>query len=300
MKIFNYFTSIVVLFAFITWSCESTHFDNGNYPDFSSKIDSKVNSKSKSDNKPAKVEICHYDEVTNTYVKLVISENGLNGHHNHPNDIINFDVDGDGYPVFNECGINFRADGLWDCDDTNANLNPETLWYLDADNDGYAVSTTVSCTSPGEGYTLTVLPLGDLDDNDSNVQDVVVEQNCFYENGVGNYSGTNNSIYGNVLSDLVVSIDNEGKHILTGTLTFKRQISPVDFEETVYNINGIFGDNWTEGPGFLYSQFSILTINDNSVSSNSIAVFNCNNNSLSLYTSIPGVYFGGAIQSQKI
>ena len=43
-----------------------------------------------------------------------------------------------------------------------------TTWYLDADNDGFAVEPTVlSETSPGPGYTTTVLPTTDCDDNDA-------------------------------------------------------------------------------------------------------------------------------------
>ncbi|NNV57687.1 MopE-related protein, partial [Limnovirga soli] len=37
-------------------------------------------------------------------------------------------------------------------------------WYLDADGDGYYVSSTQACTSPGIGYSLTGLP-GDCNDN---------------------------------------------------------------------------------------------------------------------------------------
>jgi hypothetical protein len=41
-------------------------------------------------------------------------------------------------------------------------------WYLDADGDGYATANTVfSVTSPGPGYTTTVLPTTDCDDNDA-------------------------------------------------------------------------------------------------------------------------------------
>jgi PKD repeat protein len=39
-------------------------------------------------------------------------------------------------------------------------------YYLDADGDGFAVSTQSSCSNPGAGYTTTVLPLTDC--NDSN------------------------------------------------------------------------------------------------------------------------------------
>ncbi|CAG2532857.1 RHS repeat-associated core domain-containing protein [Maribacter dokdonensis] len=43
------------------------------------------------------------------------------------------------------------------------------IWYLDADNDGYAISTVQQCTSPGSGYGTTVKPLGDCDDDDATV-----------------------------------------------------------------------------------------------------------------------------------
>ena len=35
-----------------------------------------------------------------------------------------------------------------DCDDTDANINPDTVWYLDADNDNYAVSSVTQCANP--------------------------------------------------------------------------------------------------------------------------------------------------------
>src|SRR5690606_18860840 len=42
-------------------------------------------------------------------------------------------------------------------------------WYLDADGDGYATSTTTGCTSPGTGYTTTVKPLGDCNDSNASI-----------------------------------------------------------------------------------------------------------------------------------
>jgi len=44
----------------------------------------------------------------------------------------------------------------------------DQTWYLDADGDGYAHANTVlSPTSPGAGYTTTVLPTTDCNDNDA-------------------------------------------------------------------------------------------------------------------------------------
>ncbi|MBA3285833.1 MAG: T9SS type A sorting domain-containing protein, partial [Nitrosopumilus sp.] len=55
-----------------------------------------------------------------------------------------------------------------DCDDNNAAINPTTVWYLDADNDGYYTGSGVtSCASPGTGYKYTGLT-GGGDCNDAN------------------------------------------------------------------------------------------------------------------------------------
>jgi hypothetical protein len=48
-------------------------------------------------------------------------------------------------------------------------INLVTIWYLDADGDNYAISTTTQCTSPGAGYAMALLPLGDCDDTDVNI-----------------------------------------------------------------------------------------------------------------------------------
>ncbi|GAB1309041.1 hypothetical protein KH5_17240 [Urechidicola sp. KH5] len=40
-----------------------------------------------------------------------------------------------------------------------------SAWYLDADGDNFAVEKVFSCSSPGPGYTQTVLPLSDCDDS---------------------------------------------------------------------------------------------------------------------------------------
>ncbi|WP_370480339.1 MopE-related protein [Tamlana flava] len=59
-----------------------------------------------------------------------------------------------------------------DCDDTNSNINPDTVWYLgvDSDADGYFGSqiTATQCDNPG-GYSTVVPTIDDCDDADSSI-----------------------------------------------------------------------------------------------------------------------------------
>ncbi|WP_311941946.1 M14 family zinc carboxypeptidase, partial [Hwangdonia seohaensis] len=60
-----------------------------------------------------------------------------------------------------------------DCDDNDANINPNTVWYLgvDSDSDGFFGSqlTATQCTSPGAGYSTDAPTVDDCDDNDANI-----------------------------------------------------------------------------------------------------------------------------------
>jgi len=108
----------------------------------------------------------------------------------NPNTLWYLDVDGDGFgsdllsTQVSGCvrpGSNYYLEselvtgGLSsDCDDSNAEINPNTLWYLDVDGDGYGsdqLSTQVSaCVRPGSDYYLESELLGGLsnDCDDSN------------------------------------------------------------------------------------------------------------------------------------
>jgi hypothetical protein len=58
-----------------------------------------------------------------------------------------------------------------DCDDTDANINLTTTWYIDADGDGYGVSEIVYCIRPENGYLLSELSgtgTDDCNDEDAN------------------------------------------------------------------------------------------------------------------------------------
>jgi hypothetical protein len=87
------------------------------------------------------------------------------------------DNDGDGYgdpatSVTESAAPNGYVTNSGDCDDNNAELNPDTIWYKDFDNDRYSNgSTLVQCTQPS-GYKLAgaLLSLsGDCDDNNAEI-----------------------------------------------------------------------------------------------------------------------------------
>lgn len=83
------------------------------------------------------------------------------------------DVDGDGYgnpsSSVMACSVPVGySSSNGDCDDTNAAYNPATIWYEDADGDGYYGNTQVGCLSPGVTYSLTH-GLDDCDDAHASV-----------------------------------------------------------------------------------------------------------------------------------
>ncbi len=60
------------------------------------------------------------------------------------------------------------------CTTTLAHLikvNTIETWYLDADNDGYYVSSLVNCGYPGIGYNLSATIAGDCNDNNAGIHD---------------------------------------------------------------------------------------------------------------------------------
>ncbi|MBU0485443.1 MAG: hypothetical protein KKB30_13140 [Proteobacteria bacterium] len=73
------------------------------------------------------------------------------------------DDDGDGY-----------TESAGDCDDSNANISPNTIWYHDNDGDGYSTGATLGpqCSRPTTRYfykdELTAIT-GDCDDSDSTI-----------------------------------------------------------------------------------------------------------------------------------
>ncbi|MFM7770494.1 MAG: MopE-related protein, partial [Bacteroidota bacterium] len=62
-----------------------------------------------------------------------------------------------------------------DCNDLDALINPNTVWYLDADDDGFYVSSVTQCLQPAQGYTIAQSILGDCDDSNSSVNSLATE-----------------------------------------------------------------------------------------------------------------------------
>jgi hypothetical protein len=62
-----------------------------------------------------------------------------------------------------------------------------TAWYLNADGDVYAASSTSACTTPGTGYSATVLPTTDCNDANAAVNPGAVENLC---NGIDDNCNT--------------------------------------------------------------------------------------------------------------
>ena len=53
-----------------------------------------------------------------------------------------------------------------------------TAWYLNADGDGYAASSTSACTTPGTGYSATILPTTDCNDSNGDINPGATENFC--------------------------------------------------------------------------------------------------------------------------
>ncbi|MDC1227073.1 MopE-related protein, partial [Algibacter sp.] len=121
--------------------------------------------------KTGKVNVCHYDADTDTWKTLNINGNALDAHLNH-GDVSLVDADGDGYVVdANECGV-----PSGDCDDTNADINPEAEEIcgneFDENCDGIAEECEIELTYvPDNNFetylethdqNLRVVPLGSL------------------------------------------------------------------------------------------------------------------------------------------
>ena len=112
-----------------------------------------------------------------------------------------------------------------DCDDTNASLNPATVWYKDADNDGYSDGTTATqCTRPA-GYKLSpelTATSGDCDDTKAELNPATVW-----------YKDADNDGY------------SDGTTVTQCTRPTGYKLSSELKAQTVVNISGAQTDTWT-------------------------------------------------------
>ena len=102
----------------------------------------------------------------------------------NPNTVWYIGVDNDGDTFFGstssvtQCaspgaGYSTTAPATPDCNDNDANINPNTVWYIGVDNDGDtffgSTSSVTQCASPGDGYSTTAPATPDCNDNDANI-----------------------------------------------------------------------------------------------------------------------------------
>jgi hypothetical protein len=134
------------------------------------------------------------------------------------------DADNDGYTV---------VDG--DCDDTDASLNPETLWYQDSDGDGYGNPAVafVQCTQPA-GPPSYVLNNTDYNDNDPNIYGLPVK-----------ITGTSPSYY--LTLQEAYNASGNGDTIQVQAVTFNESLS-INLNKTV-TISGGYNGAYTTQTG---------------------------------------------------
>ena len=118
----------------------------------------------------------------------------------YPGAIYYKDLDGDGYGnplvtiTITSCEvitgyIYYGIGDLTDCNDTNASLNPNTVWFYDADNDGFGSTTqyaTPQCIKPTGFYVLNNTDCNDNNANANMIQNWYPDlDNDGYGNGIG-------------------------------------------------------------------------------------------------------------------
>lgn len=90
------------------------------------------------------------------------------------------DSDGDGYgdpETQRGCGAPNTVANSDDCDDTDPDINPDLVWYKDADGDDYSDGTYLTqCTQPANHYLAADLTAtsGDCDDTDAYINPTTV------------------------------------------------------------------------------------------------------------------------------
>ena len=165
-------------------NCQEDESNTSGEIQISSEIGSKNDKDKDKDKDKDEVDVCHYNRGTGTWSLKQITANAIQVHLLHGDVVI--DEDGDGFAVFNECGIK-NGNGI-DCNDNDATVNPEVTeicdgidnncnglidegvqreFFADADGDGFGnvFVSIVACPTPF-GY---VSNARDCDDTDPTV-----------------------------------------------------------------------------------------------------------------------------------
>uniref|UniRef100_UPI002609FC26 putative metal-binding motif-containing protein n=1 Tax=uncultured Algibacter sp. TaxID=298659 RepID=UPI002609FC26 len=156
-----------------------------------------------------------------------------------------------------QSALTITNDGCTANDVLNLTVTPQTVWYLDADNDNYADSSISSCTSPGIGYTTTVMPVTDCNDNDDTIYpgapEIVndgIDQDCdgsdettlnTDDSSFKNISVVPNPFDDSITIQLPLSMNNEEFNIkvfdINGRLVIDRKYSSMNSKVTVNDLD---------------------------------------------------------------
>ena len=191
MKNRSLFLFILLLFScsFIFQNCEESEMPS---------LELKYSDESEK-NENSKVNICHFAKSDNNWEVLTINRKSLEKHLNHGDVIL--DADGDGYAVFNECGV-MNSWGI-DCDDNDPDIypgkieipydgkdndcNPLTL-DDDLDRDGFPIANDCDDSNPDVNPGSNEICGNGVDDNcDGLTDDDCLKIGDFHEGGIVAY-----------------------------------------------------------------------------------------------------------------
>lgn len=186
----------------------------------------------------------------------------------------NSDDDGDGY-----------TEQAGDCNDSNADISPATVWQHDADNDGYASGETLTQCQRPDGYKLLTELVGSLsaiDCADSNASinpgatDVCedgIDQNCSGED-TSCFAGFADSALETCVRDVLAkptgTITDADLRILSALQCQNKGISQLGGIESMVELKSVdFETNQIQSAGPLFSLTGLTTLRlgDNNLTS---------------------------------
>jgi len=140
--------------------------------------------------------------------------------------------------------------GSGDCDDTNAAINPNTFWRLDADGDDHAVTgaTQQGCEPPGlnyDDYTYEDIPEGDCDDSDPAI---LSERRWFLDRDGDNFPLENS---------FVTACSNPGLGTVDESFYKFGAYSQIDCDDSIFDLSNSCGGgnpSTAVGENYIYSR----------------------------------------------